>query len=195
MEIQDWDKRYRLRERPAEDFAAAPAPLLIETANRLRPGRALDLACGTGRNALWLVEHGWRVTAVDGSATAIEILRRGASERGLVIGTAVADLEKHEYAIDPSAWDLIAICYYLQRDIFEPAKQGLAPGGVLLAIVHLTEPGEHPTNHRLPPGELQGHFRGWEILHCFEGQPSDPAHQRSVAEIVARRPGNSNGGV
>ena len=65
---------------------AAPAashPLLVETATSLPPGRALDLACGTGHNALWMAQHGWSVTALDGSATAIEILRRrGAGVKG-----------------------------------------------------------------------------------------------------------------
>ena len=83
------------------------------------------------------------------------------------------------------------MCYYLQRDLFEPAKQGIIPGGILLSIVHITEPGEEPTAHRLKPGELQTYFQGWQILHYFEGKPIDPAHKRSVAEIVAQRPQSS----
>jgi SAM-dependent methyltransferase len=188
MEIRAWEERYRSRGRPAEDFATAPVPLLSGTAAKLSPGRALDLACGTGRNALWLARHGWSVTAVDGAPTAIEILRRRAQEHGLTVDAKVADLERGEFHIEPSAWDLICICYYLQRDLFESAKSGLAPAGVLLAIVHIAAPGEQPTNHRLGPGELAEYFRGWEILHHYEGLPSDPAHQRLVAEIVARRP-------
>src|ERR1700730_16652348 len=78
MEIHAWEKRYGSKERPAEDFEAAPVGL-IETAEKLCPGRVLDLACGTGRNALWLAEHGWRVTAVDGASIAIRILRDRAS--------------------------------------------------------------------------------------------------------------------
>src|ERR1700681_4479954 len=127
MDIRGWDERYRSSQRPAEDLEAAPNPLLIETAQRLPAGKALDLACGTGRNALWLAEHGWSVTAVDGAPAAIEILRHRASERGLHIDAGIANLEKGEYRIEPSTWDLIAICYYLQRDLFEPAKQGVAP--------------------------------------------------------------------
>jgi SAM-dependent methyltransferase len=188
MEIRGWEERYRCRERPAEDFAVAPVPLLAETAKHLPPGRALDLACGTGRNALWLAQHGWSVTAVDGAPTAIESMRRRASEASLTLDARVADLERGEYRIEPSAWDLICICYYLQRDLFETAKQGLAPGGVLIVIVHIAGPGEQPTAHRLRPGELESYFRGWEILHHYEGQPSDPVHQRPVAEIVVRRP-------
>jgi SAM-dependent methyltransferase len=188
MDIRAWEDRYRSRERPAEDFASAPVPLLVRTAEKLPPGRALDLACGTGRNALWLAQHGWSVTAVDGAPTAIEILRRGAQEHGLAVDAKVADLERGEFHIEPSVWDLICICYYLQRDLFEAAKSGLVPAGVLLAIVHIAAPGEPPTNHRLRPGELAEYFRGWEILHHYEGPPSDPAHLRPVAEIVARRP-------
>jgi SAM-dependent methyltransferase len=187
MEIHKWEKRYRSRERLAEDFATEPVPLLADAAGKLPPGRALDLACGTGRNALWLAERGWKVTAVDGSAAAIEILLKVARERGLAIDARVADLEQWEYVIEAEAWDLICISYYLQRDLFESAKRGLAPGGVIVALVHIAGPGEQPTLHRLVPGELPGYFRDLEILHSREGQPRDPVHKRAVAEIVARR--------
>jgi tellurite methyltransferase len=191
MEIRGWDERYRSEERAAEDLDAAPTPLLVEMAKLLASGKALDLACGTGRNALWLAEQGWSVTAVDGSASAIEILRGRASERGITLATKVVDLEKSEYRIEPSRWDLVAVCYYLQRNLFEFAKLGVVPGGILVSIVHITEPGEEPTAHRLKPGELERYFLGWEILHRYEGKPNDTAHRRSVAEIVARRPINS----
>jgi tellurite methyltransferase len=191
MEIRSWDERYRSGERTAEDIDAAPTPLLVETSKRLTPARALDLACGSGRNALWLAEQGWSVTAVDGSPAAIEILQSRASSRGVTLNMKVADLEKLEYQIEPASWNLIAICYYLQRDLFAPAKQGVVPGGIVISIVHITEPAEEPTTHRLRPGELEDYFQGWEILHCREGKPNDAAHQRSVAEIVARRPADS----
>ena len=188
MEIRDWDKRYRLREHVASDLEAAPTPLLMETAAALSPGKALDLASGAGRNALWLAKHGWDVTAVDGARTAIEILRDRATESGLKINAVVADLEKGEFEIERSAWDLVTICYYLQRNLFEPAKRGVVPGGILLAIVHVNEPGEEDGPHRLRPGELENYFEGWKILHRQEGKASDSAHHRAVAEIVARRP-------
>jgi len=188
MEISTWEERYRSGECSAGDIHGTPTPLLVETARRLRPGRALDLACGIGRNALWLAEQGWRVTAVDGATAAIEMLRSRASERGLTLDARVANLERGEYRIEPASWDFIAICYYLQRDFFPHAKEGLVPGGVLLAIVHITAPGEEPTAHRLRPEELARYFEGWEILHSYEGPPNDAAHKRLVAEIVARRP-------
>ncbi len=188
MEIHDWNERYRLREHPAEDLDAAPIPLVTTTAAKLGGGKALDLACGVGRNALWLAEHGWEVTAVDGAHVAIEILRARTKERGLKINAVAADLEKDEFEFEPSRWDLVAMCYYLQRNLFEPAKRGVAPGGILISIVHMTEPGEEDSPHRLRPGQLEQYFTGWEILHRHEGKAKDSAHHRAVAEIVARRP-------
>jgi len=185
MDLRAWDARYRSAQRP-EDLETAPTPLLVETAQHLAPGKALDLACGAGRNALWLAAQGWYVTAVDGSPAAIDILKQRAARRSITLEACVADLQ--EFSIAPAAWDLIVMSYYLQRNLFEPVKRGVVPGGIVLAIVHITEPGEEHTYKRLRPGELPGYFSGCEILHSYEGKPADPAHQRSVAEIVARRP-------
>jgi tellurite methyltransferase len=153
-----------------------PTPLLVETVRKLKPGRALDLACGKGRNAIWLTEHGWTVTAVDRSPGAIP-----------GVDTHVADLEKHEFQIVEAAWDLIVVSYYLQRDLFELIKRGIAPGGIALVIVHIFEPGNEKSRFSLHPGELATYFEGWEILHYYEGKPRDPDHKRAVAEIVARK--------
>jgi SAM-dependent methyltransferase len=194
MDLRGWDERYRTLH-GAQLRDQCVTPLVTQTVSNggvrgLPPGRALDLACGAGRNALWLAARGWQVTAVDGSRAAIEILSMLNSQ----IDARVADLENHEYIIQPDSWDLIAICYYLQRDLFEPAKRGLvhsevSPGGVVIAIAHIPEPGDAQlTPFRLAPGELPGHFRDFEILHHYEGPSNDPAHKRWVAEIVARRP-------
>jgi tellurite methyltransferase len=158
-----------------------PTRLLVETARTLKPGRALDLACGTGRNAVWLAEHGWQVTAVDRSPIAIP-----------GVDTHVADLEKHEFPILEAAWDLIVAAYYLQRDLFEPIKQGVKRGGIAIAIVHVFEPGHEQSRFSLQPGELAKYFDGWEILHYREGKSTD--HHRAVAEIVARRRGRKKKG-
>lgn len=181
MDLEGWNRRYQ---ESADD--AQPSPLLARTVAGLRPGKALDLACGSGRNALWLAQNGWTVTAVDGAPAAIRHLRRKAAAQHLRIDARIADLERGEFALEPAAWDLIAICYYLQRDLFPPARKAVAPGGMLLAIVHITEPGEEPTSTRMRPGELESYFRDWEILHYFEGKPTDTAHRRSVAEIAAK---------
>ena len=179
MEIRGWDERYR-----AEGVKhSTPAPLLVETASKLKPGQALDLACGTGRNAVWLAEHGWKVTAVDGSPSAIEIIQKHCP----AVDARVADLEKHEFPIAEASWDLIVVAYYLQRDLFESVKRGLKPGGVALVIVHMVEPGHEQSRFSVQPGELAKYFEGWEILHSYEGKPKDPEHKRAVAEIVATK--------
>ena len=179
MEIRGWDERYR-----SEGVKHSTAtPLLVEIASKLKPGKALDLACGTGRNAVWLDENGWQVTAVDGSASAIEILHRQCP----AVDARVADLEKHEFPIEPASWDLIVVAYYLQRDLFEPVKLGLKSGGVALVIVHMVELGYEQSRFSVQPGELAKYFDGWEILHSYEGKPRDPEHKRAVAEIVARK--------
>ena len=150
------------------------SPLLVKFASRLAPGRALDLACGAGRNATWLTEQGWTVTAVDKSAAYSQAL--------------LADLEKGEFRVEEGVWDLILMSHYLQRDLFEPVKRGLRPGGLAIVIVHLFEPGHESSRFSLHPGELVAYFDGWEILHSHEGKPTHNPVGRAVAEVVVRKP-------
>jgi tellurite methyltransferase len=174
VDLKDWEQRHcqESRENPA-----LPLPFLTEIVRRLEPGKALDLACGTGRHALWLARQGWNVTAVDGSPAAVGILREQIG--ALPIETRIADLEQRQYSIAPDAWDLVAISLYLQRDLFEPAKLGVKPGGILIAITLLAEADE-PPRHRLLPGELKSYFARWEILAYSESN--------SQARIAARKP-------
>ncbi len=186
MDLTGWEQRYRSQEDTSE---SPPHPLVVEVASSLPPGRALDLACGTGRNAMWLVEHGWSVIAVDGSATAVEILVNRAGCAGVRIDAQVADLEKAEFTIGLAQYDLIAMCYYCQRDLIEPCKRGLAPGGVMIAIALLMEPGKERSTFRLKSGELRGYFADWDILLYREGAD---AWEHKIAELVARRPALAN---
>jgi tellurite methyltransferase len=183
-----WDDRYR----NGEHRNLAPASLVAQAIEKLPPGRALDLACGAGRHAFVLAEQGWRVTAVDASRVAIDLVRERARERHLEVDARLADLEKHEFDIQPDAFDLICDCCYLQRDLFPAIRTGVRPGGIMIAIIHLVDPSPDvkPMNPEflLCPGELRGLFAGWEILHDFEGKPAGAPHERSVVEIVARRP-------
>jgi tellurite methyltransferase len=184
VDLAEWDERYRAEENSA-NLSATATPLLVESASQLPPGRALDLACGTGRNALWLAQRGWSVTAVDGSPTAIETLRSRAVQLGVTVNTQIADLEKMEFSIDAVCWDLIAMCYYFQRDLLEPCKLGVVPGGCIVSIALLVEPGKVNSPFRLQPGELRGYFEGWEILHDREGRDK---WNHTVAELIVRRP-------
>jgi len=86
------------------------------------------------------------------------------------VKTRMADLEKKEFVIDPGSWDLIAMCYYFQRDLLEPCKLGVVPGACIVSIALLIEPGKENSPFRLQPGELRGYFAAWEILHYREGR-------------------------
>jgi tellurite methyltransferase len=182
MDLAAWEQRYRLQENTLE---SSPHPLLVEATGSLPPGRALDLACGTGGNALWLAQGGWSVTAVDGSPTAIDILRHRAADLQTIVDTQLADIEDTRFTIAPARYDLIAMCYYFQRNLIEQCKPGLVPGGVMVTIALLIEPGKERSPFRLQPGELRGCFADWEILHHREGTD---AWKHKVAELVVRRP-------
>jgi len=185
MDIAGWEEKYRSGDRGKEEKSTA---LVVEIAEKLAPGAAIDLACGAGRHALYLAGRGWTVTAVDGSKTAVELVRQRAAARGLDVHARVADLTDSAFALPQETFDLIVIAYYLQRDLFPKVKAAVRPGGIVVAIVHTPEPGETWSEKRAAPGELRGVFADWEILWDYEGPSRDPAHRRPVAEIAARRP-------
>jgi SAM-dependent methyltransferase len=160
-----------------------PRSFVERIARDLTPGRVLDLACGSGRNAIWLAERGWDVTAVDSSAAALAELRKAAPSAS----TYLADLERHEFTIEESAWDLIIDSYYLQCDLFDPIQRGLKPGGVAIIIVHLFEPGHENSRFSLHPGELRRYVRASEIIEYFEGKPDSDPGARAIACVAVRR--------
>jgi len=173
---RDWNAHYS---DPA-NVALDPAPLLVQVADLLPPGRALDVACGPGRNALYLAGLGWRVTAVDSSPVAIAQLRR----RGPSVDAHIADLERGEFCIPPDSYDLICDFYYLQRDLFPAIRAGVVPGGIFTGAVHVKEPGRN-SQFSLSPGELREEFAGWKILYYSES--GEPGRSRRSASIIARR--------
>ena len=186
MDLAGWEARYR-SEPKAEDLEPTPATLVTEQVEGLKPGRALDLACGSGRNALWLARRGWQVTAFDGAPSAIATLETRAEEAEVRVDARTVDLTSPEFVIERNSWDLILDCYYLNRGLFKPMQDGVRPGGMLISIVHTTQGNEEPTETRLRPRELSEYFQGWEIVHRYEGASRDAAHKRPVAEIAARK--------
>jgi tellurite methyltransferase len=189
--VTDWDTRYRAREHVNDE----PHPLITGFASTLSPGCALDVACGAGRHAIWFAERGWQVTGVDYSRTAIDILQERCRKNCLRVDAVIANLERHEFMIEPDSYDLIVVCNYLQRDLFPPVKAGTRPGGSVIAIINMVDddPNVRPMNpaYLLNPGELQAEFDGWALIHSFEGKPAGDQHRRAMAEIIASRPGRS----
>ncbi len=134
MNSRDWDKRYQEKKLV---WSAGPNQFVESEVASLAPGRALDVACGEGRNALWLADQGWTVTALDYSPVAIEKAKARSSEIGANITWQVADATTD---ID-GRYDLILYAYlHLPRAQTERslalAKQALAPGGTLLIVGH-----------------------------------------------------------
>lgn len=191
--IAKWNARYAAG---GDAPGAPPLRLLAAAVEGVQPGRALDLACGSGRHALWLAARGWRVAAVDGAATALDLLlaraeRNGCSDR---IESSVADLEAEppEFTIAETAYDLIVDCHFLHRPLFPAIRRGVQPGGLLVAALHIPAgDGSRGHGYLLRPGELAAMVGGWgwTVLHSAE-QDSVAAedHGLGVAEIVARRP-------
>ena len=192
MDIAGWEEKYRSGQRGNPEAATI---LLVEVAEKLAAGNALDLACGAGRNALYLAERGWAVTAVDGSRSAIELLAQRAAAQHLDVNTKIADLTNPNFVITPDTFDLILIAYYLQRDLFAKVKTAARPGGAIIAIAHTPELDESWSEKRARPGELREFFKDWDVLWNYEGPSRDPAHHRPVAEIVARKPDRLDPGL
>jgi SAM-dependent methyltransferase len=184
LSLEKWNERYQA----GEQILDTPTPLVEKFAG-VPAGDALDVACGPGRHALYLASLGWHVTAVDGSNVALNLLREHARQRKLVIDSRLADLERGEFEIPESAYDLICDCYYLQRSLIPAMRRGLRAGGTAIVIVHLTDadqPDGTPT--RAKPDELRSYFADWPILHYYEGQPNESGHRHAVAELVAQKP-------
>lgn len=187
---ETWDERYK----SGKYSSAEPHKLLIGLVEKLTSGKALDLACGTGRHANFLAEKGWEVTGVDNSEIGIEVALKRASEKGLEIEYIVADLENRGFEIKENTYDLICDFYYLQRDLFEPMKRGIKPGGIIISTIHLFDEGEEHARFVLHDGELREYFSSFEILHYHETKLTDDDagdHHRRTAEIICRRPKSS----
>lgn len=190
-----WNERYASG--AFEPFPDAPAEWLVQHAALLREAvagadepRAIDVACGDGRNARLLAELGFAVDAVDISDVAIAALRQAATERGLRVDARVMDLERDTLQAD--AYDAVVCTSYLQRDLFAALAGALRPAGLLLvetfSRAHVEELGK-PFNpaYVLDRGELRDAFAELEVLDYREGVVDRGGAPRGVASIVARR--------
>ncbi len=166
-EREKWEQRYRTGEGV---HAGPPSALLARWAGTARRGRALDVASGFGRNALFLASRGFRVDVVDISPTALREAARRARRRRLRVRWIEADLDR--YPLPRARYDVVVVSFFLRRRLVPALKAAVKPGGLLVMENHLAgpEPDEGPgPAHRLRPGDLWRWFRGWEILELAEG--------------------------
>jgi SAM-dependent methyltransferase len=166
VQREKWDRRYADSEFL---WTVEPNRFVVQELHDLPPGRALDLACGEGRNAVWLAQQGWRVTAVDFSPVGLAKARRLADARGVNVRWVLADLM--QYQPQPSGYELVLVAYLHvapteRAAVLRTACSGLATGGEILVVGH-------------------------DVTNLTEGVggPQDPALLYSPATIAAELPG------
>ena len=183
-----WDARYR-----AADRIPPPALVLAENLHLLpAAGRALDLACGLGENALLLAERGLFVSAWDLSPVAIERLKREAAGRGLGVTAEVRDVQTQPPGAE--GFDVILVAHFLDRVLAPAIAAALRPGGLLLYQTFTREAvtAQGPTSpaYRLAPNELLRLFPGLLVRsYREEGRCGDLSRGvRDLAMLVGEKP-------
>jgi len=154
MDREDWNRRYREKEFV---WSVTPNRFLVEEIGKLPPGQALDVAAGEGRNAIWLAERGWRVTAVDYSEAGLDKGKKLAESRGVEIDWILADVL--EFRPEPGGFDLVVIMYLQipweeMRLVLHSAAGAVAPGGTFLLVGHDRTNLEHGHGGPRDPGVL-----------------------------------------
>ncbi len=192
MKREDWDRRYAERELV---WSAEPNRFLVAETQALPPGRALDLACGEGRSALWLAERGWRVTAVDYSGVALEKAHRIAERRGVEVEWVLADLL--DYEPEAGAFDLVLVLYlHVPADERPPllakAAAAVAPGGTFLLVGHdlanLTEGWGGPSDASLlyTAAEIAGELPALEVVKAERVYRRPEDAERDAIDVLVR---------
>ena len=191
MSAQDkerWDQRYR------EGFYADrpyPVAFLQANINRFLPGRALDIACGSGRNAQFLAQHGFSVVGLDISNVALTLAKSQATEQDLNIQYLQHDLD--EELPDLGQFDLITIIRYANRPLLATIDQYLAPHGYLLIELHLRYDlddrplaGPIEPEYRMQTKEVQSRLKNVQVEFSFEGIIKEPDDRdAAVTQIIA----------
>ena len=180
-----WNARYATGEYAARTY---PSALLAAWTDRLPPGRALDVACGLGRNAIHLAAHGYAVDALDISNIALAGARERAEAAGVTVNWIEADLERPDIARD--AYDVVVVARFLDRPLIPRLVDALRSGGHLVYDHHYITPVDvdGPRSHRFRarPNELLEQFRTLRVLSYEEGIVADPDGRRmALARLVA----------
>lgn len=180
-----WDQRY------AEDSynKGNPVTLLQEWLPRVPAGKALDVACGAGRNAIFMARAGFRVDAIDISSEGLKLARDAAAALGLEINWIEHDLdEAYAFAND---YDLIIVLWFVDLPLLTRLRDCLAPGGYLICEEHLQSDadviGPRSAEFRVAPGALREAMAGLELLHYREAVTTTADGGRvASAQAVAR---------
>ena len=188
--MTDWDERYSEGDYPA---APDPSPVLRDHVHAFPDGRALDVAAGTGRNALFLAEHGYAVDALDRSRVGLEIAHETAVERGIEDRLECIQADAEEYAFPRETYDVIAISFHRFVDRLPDIHAALAPGGVFFYEIHLRTTDDAPSGpstdrYRFAANELLRACLGLTVIHYEEKvYERDEDRDSALATILARK--------
>jgi tellurite methyltransferase len=180
-----WDRKYAAGEGPTH---FEPNRLLTENQHLLDRGRALDVACGFGGNALYLASYGYCVDAVDVSGVGLARGQAEAKRRRLQVHFVQADLDC--WWVPPARYDLIVVFHYLNRGLLPRLVAGLQPGGLLFYSTrnrrYLSIRPDFDPAFLLALGELQqfAEDAGLHVLECTDALPEEDTTSR----LIARRP-------
>lgn len=183
-----WEKRFGRKE-----FALGkePNPFLKRHIHLLPKGRALDVATGEGRNAVFLAQNGFEVDAVDISEKGLKKARKLAREKGVKINTFLVDLDR--YQIEKERYDLIANFYFLKRRLIPRIRKGLKRKGKVIFETYLLEHrtfgtgGPKQAKYFLKPNEPLRLFRNFRILFYREGIFKEGGKRKAVASLIAEK--------
>ncbi len=180
-----WEKRY---ETETYIFGKEPVEFLKEHVGLLPKGRALDIAMGEGRNAVFLAKNGFTVDGCDVSESAVKKALALAGENDVKINAFPADLET--YRLPKDTYDVVACFYYLQRDLIPQMKEALRPGGMVIyetyTLENLERGLEGPKNkeYLLKPNELLDFFKDFKIIYYRELVVNN---KKAVASLIAKK--------
>jgi len=183
-----WNTRFGKKE-----FALGkePNPFLKKYIHLLPRGKALDIATGEGRNAVFLAQNGFEVDAVDISEKGLRKARKLARLKGVAIDTFLVDLD--QYQIEKDRYDLIANFYFLKRRLIPRIKKGLKKGGRVIFETYTLEHrtlgagGPKQAKYFLKPNELLRLFRGFRTLFYREGIFREAGRKKAVASLLAEK--------
>jgi SAM-dependent methyltransferase len=190
----EWDERFERGQYPR---APEPAALLRRYVEATPAGRALDVAAGTGRNAVFLADRGYRVDALDASRAGLEITRDRARDRGVADRLACVQADVPSYGFPSGTYDLVTISFYRAVDRFPDIKAALADGGLIFVEHHVrtTEPvssGPDGDRYRYAANELLHSMLDLTVLRYEEGiEPRSDGRTAAVARVVARKTSGS----
>jgi SAM-dependent methyltransferase len=162
LEVERWNA-ILTAEKPR--FNTNPNAFLVRMVGERKPGAALDVGMGQGRNAVWLAQRGWNVTGFDPAEKAVALALQNASKAGVKLTTEIKGVENFDFG--EGKWDLIVLSYVGAREMSDKVQRALRPEGiVVLEAFHRDATRGRPIGSGVvfDSGELPALFRNLRVV-------------------------------